>query len=161
MAATGLKSKKRSGANSRKQPESLVFFIDRALGNKKIAEALRGAGASVRVHNEHFAPAERDDIWLPEIGRRGWVLLTKDSRIRYRTKEREALINARVRAFILISGNLSGPDMADILVKALPRIRRFVESHFPPFIAKIYKGGSVRMWFSPQSRVEQGDKRPH
>src|SRR5438093_5026433 len=111
MGAAGSKSKKPSGASSPRRPEPLVFFVDRALGNKKIAQALRGAGAVVEVHGDHFAPDERDDVWPPEVGRRDWVLLTKDTRIRYHTNEREALINAGVRAFMLVSGNLSGSDM--------------------------------------------------
>jgi hypothetical protein len=51
-----------------------------------------------------------------------------------------------VRAFILVSGNLSGQEMAQIFVKALPRMTRFASRNSPPFIAKIFRDGSVELW---------------
>jgi hypothetical protein len=35
--------------------------------------------------------------------------------------------------------------MADVLVKALPAIRRFVANHQPPFIAKVTRSSAVSM----------------
>jgi len=116
------------------------------LGNKKIAQALQASGATLEVHSDHFNGDERDDVWPPEVGRRNWVLLTKDARIRYRTNERQALMNAGVRGCMLVSGNLSGDDMASTFVRALPAIRRFASLYPAPFIAKIYRTGAVRMW---------------
>jgi uncharacterized protein with PIN domain len=94
MDAKGSKSKKRSDANS-KPRESLTFFLDRALGNKVIANALRVAGADVHVHSDYFAPDARDEEWLARVAQQGWIILTKDTRIRYRTVERHALINSK------------------------------------------------------------------
>lgn len=131
-----------------KQLESLVFFLDRSLGKKTIAEALRAAGADVRIHDEFFSQDARDEDWLPQVGRNGWCVLTKDSRIKHRLIERTALMEAGVRAFILVSGNLTGQEMAQIFVKALPRMSRFALKHSPPFIAKIHRDGSVEMWVS-------------
>ncbi|MEP6889228.1 MAG: hypothetical protein ABI955_00860 [Nitrospirota bacterium] len=52
-----------------------------------------------------------------------------------------------VAAFILTSGDLQGEEMAQIFVKALPRIERFLQKHAKPFIAKIAKDGSVTLLF--------------
>jgi hypothetical protein len=50
-----MKSKKRSGASfKQKLPESPILFLDRSLGKKTVAEALRGIGAKVEVHDDHF-----------------------------------------------------------------------------------------------------------
>ncbi|MGH7152226.1 MAG: hypothetical protein ACREIU_16085 [Planctomycetota bacterium] len=43
---------------------------------------MRREGARVEVHDEHFARDARDEEWLGEVGRRGWVVPTKDQRIR-------------------------------------------------------------------------------
>ncbi|MBI1923989.1 hypothetical protein HYR99_07040 [Candidatus Poribacteria bacterium] len=144
MDATGSKSKKRSDASS-KPHETLTFFLDRALGNKVIANALRAAGVEVRIHSDHFADDARDEEWLAHVGQQGWIILTKDTRIRYHTVERNALMNARARAFVLVSGNLSGQEMARVFVKALPAIKKFVAQHPPPFIVKVYKDGTIRL----------------
>jgi predicted nuclease of predicted toxin-antitoxin system len=152
MVASGSKSKKRSGANSgSKPPEAPVFFLDRSLGKKRIAAALRQAGATVQVHDDHFPIDARDEEWLSQVGQQGWIVLTKDHRIRYRNVERIALMNAGVAAFILTSGDLQGEEMAQIFVKALSAITRFLSKHDKPFIAKVARDGSVSTLF-------QGDR---
>lgn len=62
---------------------SRVFFTDRDLG-KQFPARLREAGLQVERHADHFQPATPDEVWLPEVGRRGWVVLTHDERIRYK-----------------------------------------------------------------------------
>jgi hypothetical protein len=71
-----------------------------------------------------FRRMRRTQIWLPVIGQRGWIVLTKDDRVRYRHHEREALLDAGVRSFVLTSRNLTGDEMAAIFVKFLPRMQR-------------------------------------
>ncbi len=61
--------------------QSITFFIDRCLGSKHIAEALRRSGITVEVHSDHFDPTAADVDWLPEAGKRDWVVLTKDANI--------------------------------------------------------------------------------
>ncbi len=130
-----------------KQPEPPVFFLDRSLGKIRIATALRQAGAIVHIHDDYFSPNAKDQDWLTQVGRNGWIVLTKDHRIRYRNLEREALINAGVGAFILTAGDLQGDEMAEIFVKALPAIVRFLRKHKKPFIARVLRDGSVSLLF--------------
>jgi hypothetical protein len=42
-----------------------------------------------------------DDEWLPEVGRRRLVVITRDRKIRYRAGEKRAWIEHRVRGFVL------------------------------------------------------------
>jgi predicted nuclease of predicted toxin-antitoxin system len=91
---------------------STTFFIDRCLGNKLIVDTLRSAGINVEIHDDHFNKNTQDVDWIPEIGKRGWIILTKDARIGKNKLERLAVANAEVRMFVLISQNLSGSDMA-------------------------------------------------
>jgi predicted nuclease of predicted toxin-antitoxin system len=147
MGGKERRSKKRSAASSKStQLEPLVFFLDRSLGKEIIAGALRTAGADVRVHDDLFAQDARDLDWLPEVGKKGWTVLTKDSHIKHRLVEPTALLESGVRAFVLVSGNVTGPEMATIFVKALPRMTRFAAKHAPPFIAKVHRDGSIEIW---------------
>lgn len=81
-----------------------TFFVDRSLG-RSIAEGLRGAGLEVLtvadVYGEARAQRLPDVEWLTDAGRRDWIVLTKDDRIRRRPAERDALLAARVCAFCL------------------------------------------------------------
>ena len=138
--------KTRSGANSKsKPPEPFVFFLDRSIGKVIVATALREIGAKVVVHDDQFRHNTKDENWLKGIEKKGWIVLTKDKRIRYRPREREALMQAEVRAFVLTAGNIDGTEMAEIFVKALPKIRRFAVKYSPPFIATVSRSGSVSM----------------
>jgi hypothetical protein len=46
----------------------------------------------------------------------------KDERIRYRPAERAALIDHRVRAFCLTSGNLRAAEMAELYLAVLDKL---------------------------------------
>lgn len=51
---------------------------------------------------------------------------------------------AKVRAFVLAAqGDLRAEMLAEIFLKALPKIRRTVTLKKPPLIAKISRGGDV------------------
>jgi predicted nuclease of predicted toxin-antitoxin system len=150
MAANGSTSKKRSAANSwSKPPSRTVFFLDRSLGKIDVATALRQAGAQVEVHDDHFPPDARDELWLRRVGENGWAILTKDRKIRYRTIEREALLTSGARVFVLTAGDLRGAEMAAIFVKALPKIERLLKTRQGAFIAVVTQAGGVRVILNP------------
>lgn len=115
------------------------------MGKRVVAQALRDAGERVEIHDDHFAADATDEAWLADVGKRGWIVLTKDDRIRYRVTERTALESARVKAFVLTSSQLQGADMAAAFVKALPRIKRLISSYAPPFIGRVSRTGDVEL----------------
>jgi predicted nuclease of predicted toxin-antitoxin system len=126
--------------------DSSTFFIDRCLGSKRIAQVLRDAGLTVATHEEHFEPDALDVDWLPDVGDRGWVVLTKDANISKNQLERMAVTRSEVRMFILASQNLSGAEMAEIFQRVAVTLQSFSRNHPEPFIAKVYKDGRVEMW---------------
>jgi uncharacterized protein with PIN domain len=68
-------------------------FFDRSLG-KRSAELLREAGWVVHLVADYYPDDAHDipdEVWIAEGCHRGWVLLTKDQRIRYRSEELTAL----------------------------------------------------------------------
>lgn len=92
-----MRSKKQSAA---KPPDGTVFFIDRSLGVEPIRTELVKSGLMVEIHDEHFARDEEDRVWLQTVGERGWVVLTKDQRLRYRPLEIGALRASDARVFV-------------------------------------------------------------
>jgi predicted nuclease of predicted toxin-antitoxin system len=133
------------------QPQPTTFFIDRCLGGKRIAEALRHASITVEIHDDHFDKGASDVEWLPNVGQKGWIVLTKDARIGKRSLEKIAVANARIKMFTLASQNLSGADMAEIFLKAITSMQEFVREYPAPFIAKIYRDGRIDMWKDSQT----------
>jgi hypothetical protein len=114
-----------------------VYFTDRDLG-RRFPEILRAGGLTVERHADHFEPDTPDEEWLEAIGKRGWIALTHDARIRYKPNERDAVMLRGV-ALLVIVGKAPYPDLAHAFLATLPRIERFLARHEPPFIAKVYR----------------------
>lgn len=122
------------------------FFLDRSLG-KTPANQLREAGYLVHLIAEHY-PADAtkipDETWIAEGCSRGWALLTKDKRIRYRAEELAAL--HRGHLFCLSGGNMGVDMMSQALLSAMPRIARAVATQRTGFW-HVYRDGTIRrMW---------------
>ena len=97
----------------------------------------------VEVHDDHFARDEQDRVWLQSVGERGWVVLTKDQKLRYRPLEINALRESKARVFVLIAGNLRGVEIGAVFLDALPRICKVLYEHPGPFVARVSKSGKV------------------
>ncbi len=109
-----------------------------------MAAILRAAGLNVRVHDDHFVQNASDTEWLTAVGRKRWIVITRDERIRYRAGEKQALRRAKVRAFVLTAqGNLRAETLAEIFLRALPKVCEVVAKNRPPFIAKIWRDGKT------------------
>ena len=121
-----------------------VLFLDECLGSTDVPVALRAKGIRVELLHEHFDLATQDTEWLREVGKRGWVVLTKDQRIRRRRVEIDALMAANVAAFVLTSGNLTGAETAAAFVSAWSRIQKALRDHALPFVAAVDAKGSIR-----------------
>lgn len=97
----------------------------------------------IETHDEHFARDEEDRVWLQTVGARGWVVLTKDQRLRYRPLEIAALRASNARVFVLTAGNLRGIEIAAVFLAALPQVYKVLHSRPGPFVARVSQLGHV------------------
>jgi hypothetical protein len=102
-----------------------------------VPETLSKAGLCVEPHRKHFADDAPDTEWLPEVGRRGWIVLTKDYRIRHNPLEQQAVLLSGVKTFVLTSGEMTGPEMAVLLLKQIPKIERLARGAKGALIARV------------------------
>jgi hypothetical protein len=139
MAAKKKKSTTRSGTNL----ESLdlyTFFLDRASESKSLRAALQAIQARVEIHRDYYTEDEDDQVWLPEIAAKGWVIISQDQ---FNELEREAIRNAGGRAFLIVEGSKTGDEQAAIVVGAMRRMLRMLKAVPAPFIARIYRANRV------------------
>lgn len=129
----------------RRQPESLVLFVDRSLGGKVVPDALRALGRRVEVHDDHFPANAPDTEWIPEVAARRWIILTKDENIARNPMELDALLYAGARAFVLTSTHVTGAEQAEIFVSHLIRIESLARRKRGAFIARVNRT-EVRIW---------------
>lgn len=115
-------------------------------------------GCRIELHDDHFAQNAKDVDWLKVIGRSGWVLLTKDERIRTNQIEQQALADHSVTAFLLSRQDLTAQDMVDAFTTALPRMRNLLSSRRRPFVARVSPAGTVVV-LKDVLRVKSGYKK--
>lgn len=118
------KPKRRSGRKPGSSNRSLPdLFVDRSLGRRKVPDRLRQIHPNVIAHDDVFPQDADDEVWLREAGRRRWIVLTKDERIRRKPGEQRAVAESAVRCFVLHpTKGMRAEAMAEALVQALPRI---------------------------------------
>ena len=136
----------------------MIFFTDRDLG-KIFPRILRNAGLTVERHDDHFDQNTTDDVWLQEVGRRGWIAISRNFRIRYQPNERDAVMRAGTGLFIVV-GKAPHQELAENFVATIGKVERFLQANSPPFIARVYrpspeqisrgsrKLGRVELWLS-------------
>lgn len=70
-------------------------------------------------------------------------MLTKDRMIQRRDVEREALVRANVRAFVLVAKDTNGLQNAQIFISAYPAMMEYIKRSPAPFIVRVYRDGSL------------------
>lgn len=122
----------------------IVFFCDQNLSGDAIPQALISAtGYPCEKHKDNFALDARDVDWLPQIGRRGWILLTRDWQMLRRPIEREAILAANVRAFVFRERSLKGEVMAEIIRVAAPHMIHAIDQFEAPFVFSLENDGHI------------------
>lgn len=126
-------------------PESAshVFFVDRSLGKRAVVEPLRAAGEAVEVHDDHFPIDCGDDEWIASVTAKGWIILSKDKRVRKRSGHLQALRAAGACVFVLTSGDTKGTENAEAFVVALDRMKRISAKYARPLIATVSRSGNI------------------
>ena len=77
-----------------------MIFIDRSIP-RDIATALSSVRDDVEWLEPTFADDTPDEVWLAEVGQRGWLVVTRDKQIRRRRAERQSIVDNDVGCFIL------------------------------------------------------------
>lgn len=147
----------------------MIFFTDRDLGHL-FPQILRDAGLQVERHDDYFQPDTPDDVWLPEVGRRGWIAISRNKDIYYQPNECDAIMRAGTALFIVIGPGANTLDLARNFIACRHKIERFIQANRPPFIARVYrpstekvrrgsrKSGEVKLWLA-YTEWEQSHRR--
>jgi PIN like domain len=147
----------RSAAKSRRLREPFTFFIDRSLGARLVAEAIRVGcepGEVIHVHDDHFPQDTTDTEWLKAVGARQWVVQTKDTRMRTNFGERETILGGRVAWFALARGDLTAVHMGQIFCAALGRIRTVLRRFDVPVIATVRMDAAVTVRYGDGKELQ-------
>jgi hypothetical protein len=164
------RSRKRSSTSTPGPPEP-VFFIDADLSDRVFLQILTDAGIRIERHDDHFRPGTDDLEWLLRAGAEGWVVVSHNKKIRQTSAQTERLMEAGVRALMLIGDAYPNPpgqksaftrELAENFVRTLPLTLRFLRRHEGPWIAKLYRPsepgnrpGRIQMWLTFQAWLKR------
>lgn len=114
--------------------QPLRVFLDRSIGTKVIARALRGLGVDVETITDRYgqeSPDIKDVRWIADASSDGRVLIGADQRIRYNPLERHALCRHAARCFTFPRGNLTATQMIERITVLLPTIAELARTPGP------------------------------
>lgn len=140
------KSKKPSASNNAAQLSYPLLFIDRCAWSNRLGEALTTADIKFTPHHDHFEQACPDVDWLPIVGNKGWVVITRDKNIRRKPNELQAFKENNVLAIVLSSGSssqASAADTAELLIRLLPKLMRKIIVSKPPLMLTVTLMGNI------------------
>jgi hypothetical protein len=138
--------------------EPFTFVTDRCLGKYDVPDAIRSAlrdGEKIERLDDHYAPNAEDAKWIPDVGAKGWIILTKDSALRRNPLEVRAMLSARTGVFIFGNASVTSKQLANGLMLALPRVRTAVRRFAVPVIGRINLAGGVDVLWAEGTKLER------
>ena len=138
---------------SRARPATVAFYFDAdVLGVAKVITALRsdatypGDPGAIIHRRERPAcpittPALKDEIWIPEVARRGWLIITRDRHIQDHPAE-IAAVREHGAKMIALSAADAGSVWNQLEV-VMANWRRFeaLAGHPGPFVHRATRSG--------------------
>ena len=118
-------------------------------------DALRAAGFVVELHSAHFEQDVRAEAWIKSVGKRGWVILTKDRHIKSNQIEIEALMASGVPTFTLTTADTTGAQNAATILAAMPTMLQCIRKFKPPFVAGITRAGAVNILMTHAQMIKR------
>jgi hypothetical protein len=128
-----------SCARRRKCPLRAPTGSIAASARRLCPRALRAAEVEIRTYTDLY-PNDRkvpDQVWIPEVAARGWVILTKDKNIRRAPIEIQALRLPNARYVCLSATNMRGEEQAACLLHHWKTIDSVVANKPVPLIVTV------------------------
>ena len=125
----------------------LLIFLDRSVGTRRIASALRVADLDVETIADRYGAANLyvpDEQWIAEASAAGRLLISADKRIRYRPRERVAICEHSARCLTFAAGDLTADQMIELFLRHLPQVQA-VAAAAGPYVYHLTRDRLVRM----------------
>ena len=120
----------------------MKFFIDNNL-SPHFAEGMKGFREDVTHLKECFPQDIADIDLLKKIGKNGWILITKDKRMKRVNAEKAAYKKYSVGGFVLVGQNLDRCSIYESLIKNWRDIKEKAKKTNRPFMYKIRARGKI------------------
>ena len=104
---------------------------------------LRGVGFSVNPIKEVYPNGKdqfiRDPEWIKLCGERNWIVISGDKRLETVPENRQAIIEANARVFLLMDSESLPEEWAAAVIVGHERMREILDANHGPFFVNISK----------------------
>jgi hypothetical protein len=138
-------------------PEPFVFLLDRCLGTVAVPRVITPAlakGEKLMLLDDHFAANTQDAEWIPVVGAKGWVIVTKDVAMRRNPLEIQALLSAGTAVFFFANAGLPGSKVGDALALALPGMRTAMRRFKLPMLGRVNAAGEPAILYDAGAKLK-------
>lgn len=106
--------------------------MDECLG-APVIRFLSDAGATV----ERYTDAEPDAVWIPRVAVAGWVILTRDKKMRRHEVERALLVQGGARWVAFTGGKLKVSEFLLFVEQWMPAVIQLLRDRPQPLIVQV------------------------
>ena len=126
----------------------MIFFFDRDLGTS-LPLALQKLHFDkqfheMHYHQQHFAINEPDDVWLPQVGQRGWTVIGHDKQHHTKENEISAIKQYSIGCFYLWGSEAKRWEKMQCFARAYEHIVEAEKVTPKPFIYIVGKMGTLK-----------------
>jgi hypothetical protein len=135
------------------RPAVVRFYFDAdVLGLAHVVAALREDATypgdpGALIHKRHRPPClitntnTTDEVWIPQVARAGWVVITRDQNIKSRPAELQAVVDNAAKVFSITTDEVLGKwGQLEILMRCWREIERHAANPGPYVIPLNYSG---------------------
>lgn len=125
----------------------MILFFDRSVGvsiPRLLQSSLLRFPQQVEYHQTHFAVDEADDVWLPQVGSRGWTVVGHDYSYHKNPSELSAIKQFGVGCFYLWGSEATRWEKLQCFARAYERIVALDASTAKPFIYRVARNGGIK-----------------
>lgn len=121
-----------------------MIFVDRSIP-RAVAQALQAVRDDVIWLEDRFPHDTKDPVWLRDAGMNGWLVVSRDKKVRTRPGERQAIIDNSVGCFCLTQKQPPTRwECLKLIVMTLDEMERLFSQTPRPFIYGVRRSGQLR-----------------
>lgn len=118
------------------------LFLDRTSG-KRMINILRKAGLILQSIYEVYPGTSHEDVsdpdWIKKCGENNWIVITGDKRIETVPENRQAVIDAKAKVFLLNDSNTKPEVWAAAVLLGQYKMQDIIDATKGPFFATVGK----------------------
>ena len=115
------------------------IFVDRSLGGHRLPSFLRSIGFDVIAHKEcsWLNSDADDDVWIPDVTARGWIILSSDRRISIDPVNVKAVRDSKAQVIVTGDNNMLPEFWGSAFVLGRIRINEVLQANPGPVFIRI------------------------